>query len=425
LPLIKLSLVFAFLLLLLRKKVGIATSILLGSIALGLLFGIEPSLWLDAALGSLTDPKLLHLAGIVVLILVLSEIMEKSGQNARLMSGISRFLVWRRLRLSFFPALIGLLPMPGGALFSAPMVKTASEGLSLTGEQKVMINYWFRHIWELVWPLYPGIILAASMTGIPLTRLLSLTWPSLPLALLIGAWFFLRPSALRLPPAPRAHPGECRPPIATLLIDALPLIMALAGALFLEGAIHVTGIGIAYEWGLLAALIAAIGISAASNRLSPRALLLLVSKRHLLRMIALILSIFVFKGVLENGGVVQEVGAVLTGKHALALTAIGLPMIMGLISGITMAFVGSTFPLILALMAQSPETAGDPTFIVLALFSGFTGVLASPLHICLLLTCEFFHVPLTRIWRTLLPPCFLFLALAAGYILILISLEGS
>jgi uncharacterized protein len=425
LPLIKLSLVFALLLLLLRKRVGIATSILLGSIALGLLFGIGPSLWLDAAFGSLTDPKLLHLAGIVVLILVLSEVMEKSGQNARLMSGISRFLVWRRLRLSFFPALIGLLPMPGGALFSAPMVKTASEGLFLTGEQKVMINYWFRHIWELVWPLYPGIILASSLTGMPLTRLLSLTWPSLPLALLIGAWFFLRPSVLRLPPAPRKQPDESRPPVAALLIDSLPLIMALAGALLLEGAIHVLGLGIAYEWGLSAALIIAIGISASSNRLGPRSMLLLVSKRHLLRMIALILSIFVFKGVLENGGVVQEVGAVLSGKHALALTAFALPMIMGLISGISMAFVGSTFPLILALMAQSPDAGGDPTYIVLALFSGFTGVLASPLHTCLLMTCEFFHVPLSRIWRLLLPPCLLFLLLSSGYLLLLISIQGS
>jgi uncharacterized protein len=420
LPLLKLFLVFILLVLLLLRKVSIGTSILLGSVALGLLFRLEPREWIRSALSGLTDPKLLYLACIVALILVLSDVMEKTGQSSRLMNGLSRFLLWRRLKLSFFPALIGLLPMPGGALFSAPMVGTAADGLPISGEQKVMINYWFRHIWELIWPLYPGIILASSMAGVPLVSLLALTWPSLLITLALGWWFFLRPAVLKLPP-PRESTDEMPRPAAVLLVS-MPLVLALAGSLLFEGLITLSGVGVPYEWGLLLGLGLGIAESGRCNRLGPVALFRLVSKRHLSRMLYLVLCIFVFKGILENGGVVGELGTVMRGESALMFVALVLPMLVGLISGISMAFVGSTFPLIMALMAQSPETSGDLTYIVLALFAGFTGVLASPVHVCLVLTCEYFHVPLSRIWRLLLPPCALFLLLGSAYILVLRSM---
>ena len=416
-PLLKLLLVFVLLVFLLRRKVGVGTSILLGSVALGLLFRIEPRHWVSAALHGLTDPKLLYLGGIVALILVLSEVMEKTGQSARLMSGLSRYLAWRRLRLSFFPALIGLLPMPGGALFSAPMVGKAADGLPVSAEQKVMVNYWFRHIWELVWPLYPGIILASSMAGIPLVRLLGYTWPSLLIILGLGWWFFLRPAVLRLPAATEWDPGET-PRGAAVVYESMPLLLALGGSLLLEGAIAASGIGVPHEWGLLVGLTLSIAESARRNRLGPAAVVRLVSKRHLSRMLYLILCIFVFKAILENGGVVDQLGAVMRGESALLLMAVVLPMLVGLISGISMAFVGSTFPLILTLMAHSPQSGGDPTYLVLALFSGYAGVLASPVHVCLLLTCEYFHVPLSRIWKLLLPPCALFLLLGSAYLLL-------
>ena len=45
----------------------------------------------------------------------------------------------------FFPALIGLLPMPGGAIFSAPMVKSMGE------EMEMKVNEWKRW-WKQTFP---------------------------------------------------------------------------------------------------------------------------------------------------------------------------------------------------------------------------------------------------------------------------------
>ena len=72
--------------------------------------------------------------------------------------------------------LIGLLPMIGGAMFSAPMVEEASQGLNVSRERKTFVNYWFRHSLETIFPLYPSLVLAAGLIiimfgiGLSLTR---------------------------------------------------------------------------------------------------------------------------------------------------------------------------------------------------------------------------------------------------------------
>jgi hypothetical protein len=68
--------------------------------------------------------------------------------------------------------LIGMLPSLGGAYFSAPMVKEATSGIHMSQEEKAFINYWFRHPWEYILPLYPGILLASAVSNIPLYNLM-------------------------------------------------------------------------------------------------------------------------------------------------------------------------------------------------------------------------------------------------------------
>ena len=70
--------------------------------------------------------------------------------------------------LVIFPVLIGLLPMSGGAILSAPMVKSMGMHHKQYGAHLSYINYWFRHIREYGWPLYPGILLATALSGVDL-----------------------------------------------------------------------------------------------------------------------------------------------------------------------------------------------------------------------------------------------------------------
>jgi hypothetical protein len=56
---------------------------------------------------------------------------------------------------------------------------------------------------------------------------------------------------------------------------------------------------------------------------------------------------------------------------------------------------------------------------MLALAAGFVGVLLSPLHLCLLLSNEYFQTTLGRVFRYLLRPCALLLFCSLGYFWVL------
>lgn len=414
-PLAKIFLVFAAMLLGIKYRLGISLSILGGSILCGVMFHIPVQDWFSTVIDSLLDIKLALLVLIIILIMVLSRIMEITGQNRRLMTELSGLLRWPRIRLAFFPALIGLLPMPGGAVFSAPMVKNAAVDQNLTDQDKILINYWFRHVWELIWPLYPGLILAAHLSGIPLVRLIGYTWPGWVICLLLGWLFYLLPLKLRssekTTPESRFKPGK-------VLYESLPLLVAIAGSLSLEALVWSLGTSIDPETGLVIGLFVSIIICSRQNRVSVKQAFLFLGEKHLWQMVFVILSIFVFKGVLDGGGIVREISGAIAGPSALLAAATILPLLVGLISGITLAFVGATFPLILGVLDQL-GIQGITPYVVLALFSGYAGVLVSPIHICFLLTCEFFHTNVTRVWPRLFLPCLVLFLAGIGYFFIL------
>ncbi|SDB05331.1 hypothetical protein SAMN05660653_00280 [Desulfonatronum thiosulfatophilum] len=413
-PLLKIALAFIAILTGIRFKLGIGTSILLGSLLLALLFGVQPLEWATIAAIGIYHEKVLLLGGIVLLILYFSDILERSGQGRRMMNHISGLLHWPRPRLVFFPALIGLLPMPGGAIFSAPMLKEIAAPFSISPQRFVQLNYWFRHVWELCWPLYPGIILAAFIADIALFRLLMFTWPSLVLTILLGWLFFLRPGVLPLTDhAPVAEVSEKRS-LAPLLRESLPLLIAVFGSLGLEGLIALLSPEIPMEWGFIIALSAAVTCLVLQNRLPGRMLVTVIKSPHALRMLFLVAAIFAFKAVLEQGGIVDALAGSVSTPTALFWISVFLPFIVGMISGLTVAFVGGVLPLIMGLAANLhiEQTTG---YVVLVLFSGFIGVLASPLHICLILTCEYFHARLDEVLKSLALPCGIMLLFAVAY----------
>lgn len=234
-PLFKIFFVFICMLIGIRLRLGVGLSTLLGSVVLGLLTSMGVVNFAHAAGAALVDEKTIYLALIVALIMILSGLLEKTGQAGRIMESLTGYLKSPRLRLVFFPALIGLLPMPGGAIFSAPMIQEAANGLDVTGSDKVVINYWFRHIWELAWPLYPGMILGAALCGMPIFKFIGYTFPGTLACILLGWVFFLRPSVLPLKgnikeDAPITPKGG----IKNILKEGLPLITAIGGALFLK-----------------------------------------------------------------------------------------------------------------------------------------------------------------------------------------------
>jgi len=406
-PFIKVIAVFCLMLVGIRLKLGLGLSILCGSLVMGLAFGLPVFSWGRIGLLALVQGKFLFLIAIVGLILILSDALEYSGQSSRLMDSLSGYLVNPRLRLIFFPALIGLLPMPGGAVFSAPLVKAVSEDMPLANEERAVINYWFRHVWELAWPLYPGIILTVALADITIGSLISRTWPATLAMFALGWFFFLRPAFLSHTALPSQSSKKGRN-LRVVLQEAFPLLIAIVGSIGLETGISQYFPKLPFEWGVVSALAAAVVAIIMQNKLTHRYIHQVMKKKALWSMLFVIAAIFVFKDVMQATGVVTEMASAAGSGVALFAAAVFLPFFVGAVAGINVAFVGATFPLLLGLLKSLGMEQQVISYLVLASFSGFTGVMVSPIHICFLLTCNFFGADTARTWRKILLPCLCF-----------------
>jgi uncharacterized protein len=408
LPFLKVFAAFAVILVGMKNRLGLAQSIFVGGWFLGLVFGLSLAECLVTSGEALLHGRFHLLLAIVAAILVLSDALERTGQSTRLMASLAGYLVGPRLRLVFFPALIGLLPMPGGAVFSAPMVKAVSNGMTLSQEDRAVINYWFRHVWEMGWPLYPGIILTVALAGVPITAFLTYSWPGVAAMFAIGWFFFLRPGILD--PGTGGARGEAAGGNCPRRVvrEGLPLLIAIVGAIAMETLLSHFAPGIPFEWGVIVALVAAIACIAVQNRLGTSYLRQILKKRSLWGMLLVIAAIFIFKDLMQAAGVVTAISAAAGSGVALFAAAVFLPFLVGAVAGINVAFVGATFPLLLGLLESLAMEEQTIPYLVLAYFSGCTGVLVSPIHICFVLTCDYFGTDLFRSWRRIVLPCLSF-----------------
>ena len=106
-------------------------------------------------------------------------------------------------------------------------------------------------------------------------------------------------------------------------------------------------------------------------------------------------------------------------KIPLFSIAIILPMLVGLVCGITIAFVGTTFPILISLINSTGQGEFMLAYMMLAIVSGFVGVLFSPVHLCLMLSNQYFETSLARVYRYLVFPCCGLITTACIYYLVL------
>jgi hypothetical protein len=85
-----------------------------------------------------------------------------------------------------------------------------------------------------------------------------------------------------------------------------------------------------------------------------------------------------------------------------------IPFLAGIMTGLTVGFVGITFPFLLPLLTFNGTA--DPSLLAIAFGGGFCGVMLSPLHLCLVLSGEYFNADFSKVYRLLIIPSILVLA---------------
>lgn len=395
--LFKIGATFALIIFLLRRKWNFGAVMLLTSALLGGLYGIGPVRQITVALRAAMDPVTMNLVGGLVLIMVVENIIRKRGLLKQLTGSLSRIARDRRVTMAILPGVIGLLPSAGGAAFSAPLVQDAAGDLAVEPERKAFINHWFRHIWEYISPLYPGIVLAAAVTQLPLNSLLLSQLP-LPIAVtVVGGLLCFRGVTENAAPGRRSAKD-----LQDLTVSLLPIIAAIV----LVVVIHVP----------LAPTMASIVLALyLVYRYRPREIGISLKESVSVNVILMVVGIMTFKGMLDASGSIESLPRFFhdSGLPPIAVYFV-LPFLVGLLTGLTVGFVGSTFPLITAMTGGHP----DPAVITFAFASGFAGVMLSPTHLCLLLTVRYFNADLAGTYRLLyLPTLLVFLVGTAQYLI--------
>jgi integral membrane protein (TIGR00529 family) len=410
---VRIAAIFVVMLLAIRRNVSLGNALTGGALLTGLFFGMQPLAILQSAFLAMVHPKTLALAVVVMLILVLSHSMETAGQMNRLLDSFGGLVKHPGLNLIIFPALIGLLPMPGGAIFSAPMVKNLGGRQAFSGAQLSYINYWFRHIWEYWWPLYPGVLLTTAIAGLNLWSFVLFMLPLTVVAGVAGYWPLVR--IIGTTPQRPAVVDRRRPRPKVFFMELLPISTVIVLGLGLGWLFSRVGLpyggAVAKEAGLIAALVVAIGWVWQSNRLSGQDKRMVLLNPKLFGLFYMVAGILIFKGLLEDSRAIGAVSSELT-RWDIPLVTVSmlLPLLVGVVAGITIAFVGTTFPILISLIQALGQEPLMLPYMMMALASGFVGVLLSPLHLCLLLSNSYFQTNLNAVYRHLWLPCATLLA---------------
>ncbi len=384
--LIRIGASFALIVALLRLRWNLGIVMLLGGVFLGSLFLIGPFRQAQVILASSTDIVTVNLVTGLVLIMVLENIIRKKGVLKRMLEAVVNVARDRRIAMAVLPGVIGLLPSAGGAAFSAPMVQEAAAEVEIRPEHKAFINYWFRHIWEYISPLYPGVVLAAAVTRVPLNKFLLSQFP-LPLAVVgVGALLGFR-GLKGQGVAGKRDMNE----IKALFLTLLPITSSII-------------LVILFKMPLALAMMSIVIAMFAFFRYSAKEILATLKESISLNVILMVIGIMVFKGMLDATGSIEALPAYFRQSGLpKGFVFFVLPFIVGLLTGLTVGFVGATFPIIMAMMGGNPDM-GAITF---AFASGFAGVMLSPTHLCLLLTIRYFNADMAGTYRLMYLPVFL------------------
>jgi uncharacterized protein len=383
--LLKLAGILALIIVLLRLHWNLGLVLILASALTGLLFGRPAGALALDALGAAVDPLTLRLVAIVLLITFLGEILRSSLQLEGLIHSLSDLFTDPRWLLALMPMLIGLLPMVGGAMFSAPMVDETARRLDVDRERRTFLNYWFRHTMEPVFPLYPSLVLAAGLMGVSVQTLTLTQWP-LFAAFVAGGAIFGLVGVHAAQPTGDDHPGR-RETLALLgrSIWPIALVLVLSVALGLD---------------LILSLLITITLLALVQRLGPRQLWALARKTPL-GVAPIIIGAMVFRRVLETSQAVELISQSLTGAGIpLAIVVFAVPFVPGLLTGLAVAAFATGFPIVLPL--AGPDAVGSG-YALLAYAGGLAGLMLSPMHLCLSLTRVYFRAEWGGIYRRLLP----------------------
>lgn len=386
---LKMGCIVAAIIVLIRRKVPLSATLAGSAMVLGWLFQMPVVELKNVILKTLFSLENLYLILILELVLLFSAILKENGSMSRAIAALNRLFLDARLTVALIPAVIGLLPVVGGAMLSAPLVAEASDELQLSPERRTFLNYWFRHIWEYTMPTFAAVFLTASIVGISIPDLVLVNAPLTLAAVLTGTYFGFK--GVKSASAPGDHPvvrnirKDCLAFAWNLMPFILVILLTLAGGIHLMHSLALVTAGtlLFYQMPIYTAI--------------------QLARQHLsIDLAFLIWGMMLFKGILLSSGAMVNVTAELTGiGMPPILLVVIVPALIAFITGYAPAVIGLAFPVLLPIIHASPSVASCT---MLAVASGICAHMLSPMHACYVMTLQYNRAGMAKTYRILIAP---------------------
>ncbi len=382
-----LGFLFSLTLLIFIARKNIWLGLMVGAFVLGL-FNLPFKNIAHVIFETLGDPSILLLALSVGLIPLIGGIMEGSHLMEWLVQNLR---VGRKGFLMLSPALFGMLPMPGGALLSAPMVERA--GKDIKAEVKVAINIWFRHLLIFIYPL--GALLATTkMAGLNLYGEILYLLPYFFVISIIGYFFMIRGVKGSID-----YTGKFE--IKGLLV---PLGIIMLAPIIHFSLMRVFSIG---EIPLVLGVSVSLVVSFISSHLSRREFLKVVKNMKPWNYTLIIFGMFLFLNIFKASDI-SSIIAVIAFSPAFLLVGIGA--FLAFVTGRVQLPVSILLPIYYSRYGLDSMSPGA---FAIMFFSVFMGYMISPVHPCVSVSIAFFKTSFKDFMKAMFLPVVISLVIAS------------
>jgi len=393
-PLTAIIVSFCFLGLMLYKRVNLG--ITLNSTAL--LLALLSLDWLEIPTmiyNTSVDLRTISVVSATFGIMLMSQLYKETRVINDLSESLSRMIKNSKIVSSVLPAVIGFLPVAGGALMSAPLVDSETEKLGLKPEKKAYVNIWFRHTIFPVYPISQVLIVTTTLTGIAIPSIIIHQIPVVIVMIIVGYIIgFWRVSN----PKNRENSGKksLNSQLKRFLIAFSPILATIVVVVCLD----LSGFDL-FKQGLdvLTATFIGLVVLIVISRPRPQVFAKPFKNWGIYGITSAAYGALLLYNITKTAGIsgIFE-SLVASGTIDVLLLLTIVPAVLGFLTGSPLGGISISISILAGIL-----TSFSPKTVALLYMSTYLGYLIAPTHLCFVFTADYFKCSLGKIYKYLIP----------------------
>lgn len=276
---------------------------------------------------------------------------------------------------------------------SAPLIDEEGKRMGVSMHARTFLNLWFRHIIFLVFPLASPLLLLSHEAGVALHWLILIQIPIFLVALLVGT-FIIWKETRKANPSREGDSGRPADPSSSLLTNISPLFVSILLFFFLS---YLSPLS--HYSSLVVSIPVGIAVSFLMGQIPRRGVYRTIKEGVSVNLALAVFGIMIFYKVIQSSGLAGTLsGILLESFFPLPVLITIISFFLGFSMGHNLGAVGISYSVL------APTISGSLPMISLVYISSFLGYLISPIHLCVVVSHDFFNSNLSDLYKLYIPP---------------------